>query len=269
MQKFTTPKYSYTSWYRECNSLPPELLSSHTEFRQYFEHSHHNSFTNLYIILVTFLKFHSPTVSPVNKKHTGYLTTRKLDVNMYRECRTPDRLQVKTHTLSPQIDSCTWGWTCTILWEPQKELPLVKPSDIRKPTRIRKTFTKMMLLNERNLTKWGYPRSLINKTLRRIKFSLRPSVMDPNYTDKSKSKRPDDNTQPSIVRQGIAVRPARPSDWSINTGPLCREHNKPRLSYNSNCNLARHLVRAKLKNDTSQQSLASDGSSHQLDAAEG
>ena len=44
---------------------------------------------------------------------------------------------------------------------------------------------------------------------------------------------------------------------------------EPRLSYKSNHNLARHLVRAKLKNDTSQQSSSSDGSGHQPDTAEG
>jgi len=40
---------------------------------------------------------------------------------------------------------------------------------------------KMMLLHKQNLIKRGYPRNLINKTLRRIKFSMRSKVMDPNY----------------------------------------------------------------------------------------
>ena len=39
----------------------------------------------------------------------------------------------------------------------------------------------MMLLHKQNLIKKGNPRNLIKKTPRRIKFRMRPKVMDPNY----------------------------------------------------------------------------------------
>jgi len=78
----------------------------------------------------------------------------------------------------------------------------------------KKNFYKMMLLHKRNLIKRGYPRNLINKTLRRIKFNMRSKVMDPNYIGKSKAKRSQDNCEPINynTRPGMAVRLVRLSD---------------------------------------------------------
>jgi len=204
-----------------------------------------------------------------------------LDVKVYRDSRTPEKLQVKTHIkptsrqLYVRMDS----------HHPPGATKGVATGEAIRYLRTntdKKNFHKMMLLHKRNLTKRGYPRSMINQTLRRIKFSMRPSVMDPNYKGKSKLKRSDDNTQPLNYKTRYGSQASKAfrlinKHWS--SLQRASIHNKklikfvrgfePRLSYKSNQNLARHLVRAKLKNDTSQQSSSGDGSCHQPDTAEG
>ena len=123
----------------------------------------------------------------------------------------------------------------------------------------------MMLLHKQNLIKRGYPRNLINKTLRRIKFSMRSKVMDPNYIGKSKAKRSQDNCEPINYKTRYGSQAGKAfrlinKHWNnlqkanIRNKKLANFVNKfkPRLTYKSNRNLARHLVRAKLKDDSSQ-----------------
>ena len=87
-----------------------------------------------------------------------------LDVKVYRDSRTPEKLQVKTHIkptsrqLYVRMDS----------HHPPGATKGVATGEAIRYLRTntdKKNFHKMMLLHKRNLTKRGYPRSLINKTL--------------------------------------------------------------------------------------------------------
>ena len=100
--------------------------------------------------------------------------------------------------------------------------------------------------------------------------------MDPNYVGKSKAKRSQDNCEPINYNGSQAGKAFRVINkhWNnlqkanIRNKKLANFVNKfkPRLTYKSNRNLARHLVRAKLKNDSSQ--LTSSPNSY-LDTTQG
>jgi len=53
-------------------------------------------------------------------------------------------------------------------------------------------FYKMMFLHKRNLLKRGYPRSLINDTMRKVKFSMRENTIKPKTkkTDLRQRRKP-------------------------------------------------------------------------------
>jgi len=63
----------------------------------------------------------------------------------------------------------------------------------------KKQFYKMMLLHKRNLLKRGYPRSLINETMRKIKFSMREKLIKPKDKDKEKVDDRQTTKRPTFV----------------------------------------------------------------------
>jgi len=120
----------------------------------------------------------------------------------------------------------------------------------------KKQFYKMLFLHKRNLLKRGYPKSLSNETMKRVKFSMREEKMKPKKdkegSEKENDKAPERPT--SVARYCSRARKVFrivQRNWSS----LHSDHteikkyitNRPMLAYRANPNLARKLVRAKLK----------------------
>ena len=118
-------------------------------------------------------------------------------------------------------------------------------------------FSKMIMLHKRNLIKRGYSKTSINRHLKKIKFAMRPTLMQ-KAKEKNNStiiKKCPVNTKPTFVTRYCpnakkAFRVVRRHWTSITTDiPILKRFlkNTPRLAYRANTNLAKKLVRAKLK----------------------
>ena len=115
----------------------------------------------------------------------------------------------------------------------------------------KKQFYKMMFLHKRNLLKRGYLRSLINKTMKKVKFSMREESMKPKI--RKHQKKTDDRPVFTTRYCSRARKVFRIVEkyWcrlrSDHAGIGTYIKNRPTLAYKSNQNLAKKLVRAKLK----------------------
>ena len=114
----------------------------------------------------------------------------------------------------------------------------------------------MQLLHKRNLLKRNYPRSLINKTMKKVKFSMREEAMKPKtkkdsstITDENRKDRPVFVTRYcSRARKAFRIVEHYWSRLHSNHAGIARYiKNKPTLAYRSNQSLARKLVRARLR----------------------
>jgi len=112
----------------------------------------------------------------------------------------------------------------------------------------------MLLTHKRNLAKRGYPSAKLNRELKKIQFLMR---INKTLKNKKQHKQKPNNTndKPTFITRYCpnAGRPFRlvHKHWtSISTDNAHLNRflkNTPRLSYKSNPNFAKKLVRAKLK----------------------
>jgi len=119
----------------------------------------------------------------------------------------------------------------------------------------KKQFYKMMFLHKRNLLKRGYPRSLINETMKKVKFSMREKAIKPK-TKKNKLETEEETpVRPTFVTRycSRARRVFRiiQKNWSsLHSDHIAIQNYiriRPMLAYRANPNLAKKLVRAKLR----------------------
>jgi len=108
----------------------------------------------------------------------------------------------------------------------------------------------MLFLHKRNLLKRDYPRSLINETMKKVKFSMREDKMKP----KCNTIKPRWNLHlsPDIYssRAGRVFRIVQKHWTSMHSDQYDIQKyisRRPMLTYRSNSSLAKMLVRAKLK----------------------
>jgi len=113
----------------------------------------------------------------------------------------------------------------------------------------------MLFLHKRNLLRRGYSRSLINKTMKKVKFSMRKELMMPKSDKRTIHDYKKNGNGPVFVTRycSRARKVFRNAEkyWhrlQSNHAGICRYiENRPTMAYRSNQNLARKLVRAKLK----------------------
>ena len=136
-----------------------------------------------------------------------------------------------------------------------------------------KKFSKMILHHKRNLAKRGYPRARTSSQLKQIKFSTRAHTALKDTTTKNKhTDTPIEQQKPTFVTRYCpnarrAFRIVHRHWTSVHTDvPLLKRffRTTPRLAYKSNPNLARKLVRAKLRRHTDEPTTATttDPSAH-------
>ena len=129
-------------------------------------------------------------------------------------------------------------------------------------------FHKMLRQHRRNLAKRGYPRSKTTAQLRNIKFNERTSraLKTNSKTSNKHGGQPEELKKPTFVTRYCpnARRAFRivHKHWStINTNiPVLRRFIRvaPRLAFRANANLAKRLVRAKLRKPLSSSTTSSE-----------
>ncbi|XP_065892734.1 uncharacterized protein [Dysidea avara] len=184
-----------------------------------------------------------------------------LDVIVYKEPKKSDKLQVRTYIKPTNRQLYVRN---TSYHPPSVTRGVAFGEAIRylRTNTEKKHFHKMLFLHKRNLLKRGYTRSLINETMRRVKFSMRDIKMKPKRRDEDDNS---DNTRRTKSRKTLD-RPTFVTRYCSRAGKVFRiiqrhwSHmhsdskeiqkyidSKPILTYTSNQNLARRMVRAKLK----------------------
>ena len=194
-----------------------------------------------------------------------------LDVTVYRDHRNSDKLQVRTY-IKPTNKQLYIRNTSHHPPGTMKGVALGETIRYLRTNTDKKQFYKMLFLHKKNLLKRGYPRSLINETMRKVKFSMREEKMEPKL-DKKESETGKEKTleRPTFVTRycSRARRVFRivQRNWSS----LHSDHteiqkyikNRPMLAYRANPSLARKLVRAKLKRPHRKHSSKNDNNSNQ------
>ena len=174
-----------------------------------------------------------------------------LDVTVYKDPKRSDKLQVKTF-IKPTNKQL---YISNSSYHPPGATRGVALGEALRYLRTnsdKKQFYKMMFLHKRNLLKRGYPRSLINETIKRVKFSMREKLMQPKKNEQKEGKT---SERPAFVtrycHRARKVFRIVQRYWSSlhsdheNINKYIR--NKPMLTYRSNQSLSRKLVRARLK----------------------
>ena len=103
---------------------------------------------------------------------------------MYKHC---DRLQVRTF-IKPTNRQL---YVCNSSHHPPGTTKGVAFGEAIRYLRTnseKKQFYKMLFLHKRNLLKRGYPRSLINQTMKKVKFSMREDMLKPKIKTKTKDR---------------------------------------------------------------------------------
>ena len=139
----------------------------------------------------------------------------------------------------------------------------------------RRQFYKMMFLHKRNLLRRGYPRSLINQTMKKVKFSMRNELMMPKSEQIKTYEYKKNGSGPVFVtrycHRARKVFRIVEKYWcrlrSDHAGINRYITNRPTLAYRSNQNLARKLVRAKLKRHNRRHHKRSNDSTTTTDIA--
>ena len=99
-----------------------------------------------------------------------------LEVTVYKEPTRSDKFQVRTH-IKPTNRQL---YISKDLHHPPGATKGVAFGEAVRYLRTnsdKKQFHKMLFLHKRNLLRRGYPRSLINQTMRKVKFSMRDEKM--------------------------------------------------------------------------------------------
>ena len=177
-----------------------------------------------------------------------------LDVTVYRD-RAGNNLQVRTY-IKPTNRQLYISNTSHHPPGATKGVALGEAIRYLRTNSDKRQFYKMLFLHKRNLLRRGYPRSLINKTMK-VKFSMREESLKPkikkDYGTAGDDKKTGDKPV-FVTRYCCRARKV----FRIVEKYWCRlrsDHagisryitNKPTLAYRSNQNLARKLVRARLK----------------------
>ena len=184
-----------------------------------------------------------------------------LDVIVYKEPKKSDKLQVRTY-IKPTNRQLYVRNTSYHPLGVTRGVAFGEAIRYLRTNTEKKHFHKMLFLHKRNLLKRGYTRSLINETMRRVKFLMRDIKMKPKRRDEDDNS---DNTRRTKSRKTLD-RLTFVTRYCSRAGKVFRiiqrhwSHmhsdseeiqkyidSKPILTYTSNQNLARRMVRAKLK----------------------
>jgi len=177
-----------------------------------------------------------------------------LDVTVYRDLKRSDKLQVKTF-IKPTNKQL---YISNSSYHPPGATRGVAFGEALRYLRTnsdKRQFYKMMFLHKRNLLKRGYPKSLINETIRKVKFSMREKLMQPRISKQKVNEEGRTPERPTFVTRYCSrarkvfriVQRYWSSLQSDHTDINKYIRNKPMLTYRSNQSLANKLVRARLK----------------------
>jgi len=180
-----------------------------------------------------------------------------LDVTVYKDPKRSEKFQVKTF-IKPTNKQL---YISNSSYHPPGATKGVAFGEALRYLRTntdKKQFYKMLFHHKRNLLKRGYPRSLINDTMKRVKFSMREELMKPKDKntklketgDRRSSDRPTFVTRycPRARKVFRIVKRYWSSLQSdhVDINKYIKKH-IPMLTFRSNKSLAKTLVRAKLK----------------------